>query len=167
MNELFLASYRFHRKALPPAGALANARLDSRAGKRRYETPTGFAGGSPFKVGSDLMVWVERPDTHLRRVGFSDQITKGVQHRGWYASDSEDPHEVFRGVVFRLPSRGGVHRYMYGYADPWNDGPAALSLTPADDLDDAARWADDLARFAAEAEREGGSEDGGDHDESD
>lgn len=43
---------------------------------------------------------------------------------------------------------------MYGVADPFNDGPAILSHDIADNKEDAARWADQLAEWYAENERD-------------
>jgi hypothetical protein len=96
--------------------------------------------------------WFEHADRDFRRVGFADEINRYIRHCGWFADDCQD--SVLRGVVYRLPTRQGKPAFLYGYADPWNDGAALLALKTADNESDAARWADRIAELEAEKERD-------------
>lgn len=134
--------------------ALALARQDIANSKNRYPSSRigGMRGGEPFKRGSDTMAWFENPGDYLRLTGLSHEILE-LKYTGWYTEDDGDNGELMRGVVYQLPSRKGKKLFMYGYADPNNDGAACLSLSLADDKEDAARWADSIAEHAAERER--------------
>lgn len=155
MDKLLWDTYRFRRRKANATDAIRMARADIEAGKgKKYgysELIGGMRGGASSKSGSDMLFWCERPGDYMRLVGFADEIAK-LGHRGWYTHDDGDPDEILRGVVYQLPSRKGKLQFMYGYADPNNDGAARLSETIADDKDDAARWADSVAEYAAEEE---------------
>jgi hypothetical protein len=98
--------------------------------------------------------WVESPaDIGLRFVGFADKLApRSVRHTGWY-TDDDGVGGTFRGVVYRLPRKRG---FIAGYADPHNDGPAFVELSPIDhdDVIGAAHAADRIAEMEAEKERE-------------
>jgi hypothetical protein len=99
--------------------------------------------------GSENCRWVENVAEGLRLAGFCDDLTHYIQHKGWYAD--EDGSEVYRGVVYRLPHG----KYVYGYADPNNDGCALLCFDDIRTCEiDAAHGANRFAELAAESERE-------------
>jgi len=121
--------------------------------------------GAPFMVGSTAMRYVEKPESAgFRLVGNADDIApRAVQHRGWFLYDEGDPDETARGVVYRLPSKGGRARYVAGYQLSYEDDAAALNLNYVftgdqfggeDDARDAAMHADGLAQTIAEQERD-------------
>lgn len=98
--------------------------------------------------------WCE--DIHncgLRVKGAAHDIIN-LRHTGWYSDDMQD--ETMHGVVLQMPaSKEGFCRYLAGRSDPDNDGAALIDFsTWYDDLDDAARAADDMAEHDAEQERE-------------
>lgn len=101
--------------------------------------------------GENHVRWIEHAGRGLRWVGFADQIIN-IRHTGWFADDNQD--EIFRGVVYQLPTRHGEQRFAYGYADPNNKNCALLSFDPCDCKEDAARWADQFAEHCAEDSRE-------------
>jgi len=105
--------------------------------------------------------WVENALLGLRRVGFADEIMKGegyvrtIAHRGWFIHDDEGASgEVYRGVVYQLPSRHYKPQYVYGYDDPNNDGAALLCFDPVEEKREAAKLADRFAEIFAEHERD-------------
>lgn len=114
--------------------------------------------GAPFKIGSRLVRWCEAPDCYMRPMGFADEVHRAEggsirdMGKGWF-TDSEDQSEVARGVVYRLPHGRG---FVAGVADPCNVGPAMLAVceAPEDDAMTAARYADQLAEWYAESERD-------------
>lgn len=100
--------------------------------------------------------FVENASLGLRLVGFADEIARAkgsrrIDHKGWYADD--DRHEVYRGVVYRVPSRDGA-RYVFGYADPNNDDCALLCFDLETDKMKAAYAADGFAEIFAGESRE-------------
>lgn len=77
-----------------------------------------------------------------------DEIARTIKHTGWYYNDFD---ETIRGLVFRLPhNRGFLAAYSMG------DGMASAVDTSYiyDDEIDAALAADDMAKYAAERQRE-------------
>lgn len=119
---------------------------------KKQKTPS-IIYGPRFDSGSRAfrhVRWVENVSRGLRLVGFADEITRSINHRGWFIDD-EFQDEVMRGVVYRLP-RGG---FAYGYADPHNDDCALLCFDcDAESAEQAARYADQFAKRYAEQERE-------------
>jgi hypothetical protein len=97
--------------------------------------------------------WVENVSCGLRRVGFADEILPRLRHKGWYIDDDGDG-EVYRGVVYQLPSRKGECLYVYGYADPCNDDCALLDFDTVTDKEEAAHNADRIAERFAEEQRD-------------
>lgn len=103
--------------------------------------------------------WVENVSCGLRLVGFADEIAadegrrRAIDHKGWFLTDDNWSGEVMRGVVYQLPARDGA-RYVYGYADPYNDDCALLCFDAEADKLDAARYADQFAERFAEQERD-------------
>lgn len=95
----------------------------------------------------------------LREVGFADDILS-LRHNGWYADAYQD--ETYRGQVWQLPARNGRPQFVYGYADPCNEGAALICFDVelgddsegADAKREAARGADGLAESFAKSERE-------------
>jgi hypothetical protein len=163
LNPNIKTAFAYHRSytgRTTAQRALELARMDLNANRVRYSgTPSAMRGGTDFKLGSDSVFWCEQPDAYLRRVGFADEIARELKWtrrldipRGWYTED-QGQGEIARGVVFQLPARNGETRFMYGVADPCNDGPAILSHDIATDKGDAAQWADQLAERYAENER--------------
>ena len=76
-----------------------------------------------------------------------DDIDSSIRHTGWWFDD--DCNDKIRGIVILLPHG----RYMAG----WSMGEGmASTLEPGvfEDIEDAARMADEHARCAAEHERE-------------
>jgi hypothetical protein len=103
-------------------------------------------------LGGRHLRWIDNPQDGLRRVGYADEVTR-IDHRGWFTNEFQD--EVYRGIVYRLPTRSnGEHLFAYGYDDP-NTGGAFLCFDlDAIDEQQAARYADRLAELYAEQERE-------------
>ena len=94
--------------------------------------------------------WIENPEqAGLIFVGYADEIVR-LRHNEWFCDDFCD--ETMRGVVYRFTGRR--HGFIAGHNDPYNDGPAYVWLKPFESDKDAARYADDMARVDAEAERE-------------
>lgn len=135
----------------------------------------GGSDGKPFPAyGETACRWIENPESKgLRLVGFAHEVgstyeRQAVNHNGWYMDNHQ--HETVKGIVYRLPARGGKCRFVAGHSDPHNgddhgNGPALVSLevyesdatgahyeTP-DAAFDAARAADGIAERMAETER--------------
>lgn len=129
----------------------------------------------PFKAYGRNMRWFEATETAgLRLVGLAHEVSpagyaysrNAVEHTGWYLSDDNWTGKTVAGVVYQLPGKNGRARYLAGYADPWNDGAACLSIEVIegdardsswdsdDGLRDAAREADSIAERMAEKERD-------------
>jgi hypothetical protein len=157
-NDAIKSAYRYHRQTRPTLSArraLEYARDDDRSNVKRYPSSTYYASAvnPPFRSGSTTLRWIDRLGSiGLRLVGFADEISRSIDHTGWYTSEFCD--ETLRGIVFQWPSRHGVERYVYGYADPNIEGAATLCFDITDDKNDAARWADSIAEHTAEEERE-------------
>jgi len=86
----------------------------------------------PFRNGGngEWLRWIENPESKgLRFVGYADEIDSGIRHTGWFL-DSEFRDETARGVVYQLPAKDGRARFLAGYTDSFNDGPAALTVVP-------------------------------------
>lgn len=102
--------------------------------------------------------WIENASCGLRLVGFADEVARDcgrhIDHKGWFTTDDNYRDEVFRGVVYQLPSRDGETQYVSGYADPNNDDCALLCFDPVTDKTDAAHQADRFAELMAETERD-------------
>ena len=105
--------------------------------------------------------WVENVDrAGLRFVGYVKWLRdchggnyfNSSPALGWYIDSFQE--DCLYPVVYRLPSRDGAQRFVYGYADPFNDGAAFLSFDYCDDEKDAQAWACSLAKAAAEDARE-------------
>lgn len=123
--------------------------------------------GAAFAIGNrgprgPFGQWCEKPP--FRYVGLAHELTR-LDHTGWYL----DPHgdgDLAQGAVYQLAPLNGRARYVPAIADPYNDGPAILALgeveVAADSSEgaaeeakrDAARRADQLAEYYAEAERD-------------
>lgn len=105
--------------------------------------------------GYENVRWVENVSCGLRLVGFADKIAH-LNHEGWWTRDDGDNNdEVYRGVVYQLPARNRTELYVFGYADPNNDGCALLCFGDiTDDKEQAARNADRFAEIVAEHERD-------------
>lgn len=137
---------------------------------RRAVTRARGNNGRPLEAyGFEHCRWIEDPErVGLRLVGYADELHGGIEHRGWYTDD--DGHdETARGIVYQLPGRNGRARYVAGYADPYNDGPALLAFgadivegerleSSWDDDHDArhqiASYADSMAERMAEEARD-------------
>lgn len=182
MKTDLLTAYRYWRGGgMRAAFALEKARVDTTNGTPRYPSH-GKGRNAYFRAyGSTRMLWIERPASFgLRFVGHADEISKSVDHKGWYLDDDGTGATV-RGVVYQIPGKGRAPRFLSGYADPHNDGPVCLDFgtiwegeaptlyTPSwggsywtytdnpadhDGARDAAREADRLAERYAEDERD-------------
>jgi len=158
MSESLLSAYRFHRNAGRSARvALGAARHDVVSGTKRY--PQSFGWNPPFTArGAKAMRWLEKPaECGLRFVGYASDLA-GLRHDGWYVDNGQS--SIVRGVVFQLPARYGKPLFVAGYDDADNGeanagGPVALDFgDTTDDQNTAARWADQIAEWHAESERE-------------
>ena len=153
------SAYLFHRRnrgarALR-AYELAKADIDAKA--RRYPR------GNRYSVCNREIAqerahgwrhcrWIEDcAAIGLREVGFADEILS-LRHNGWFADAFQD--EIYRGQVWQIPARHGRPQFVYGYADPCNEGAALICFDVEEDKSEAARGADSLAESFAEAERE-------------
>lgn len=123
------AAYRYWRTlGYPARQAIAKARRDVAEGTARYPSSAVKAGygtsGKPFAAfGERHMRWIENPSAAgLRFVGYADDLA-GLRHTGWY-TDDDGCGETVRGVVYRMVARNDRARYVAGYEDPYNGGPA-------------------------------------------
>jgi hypothetical protein len=128
-----------------------------------YNPRAGFGAAKDWKPRTGKHVrWIESTErAGLRLVGFADEIARAegyprsIDHTGWFTDPYGDSDGSMRGIVFRLPARDGASVYVYGYADPHNDGAALLCFdNDADSPMEAARYADSFAERHAEEERE-------------
>lgn len=147
--------------------ALRRAREDVTAGKRRYPAPI----RAKYRASdADGLRYIGRVSPEFRRGPFG-----GRDSEGWitdpYGHVSRDGSGLCYGVVYQLAGRKGESRYVAGYQMGDCDGGATLDLATiytaprgtsywdgsAQDNPgsrDAARAADEMARIAAEHERE-------------
>lgn len=133
--------------------------------------------GAPFRHGTDSLRWIENTEAAgLRFVAWADDVKAArVEHTGWHCTEENWSGETLRGGVWQLPGKGGAARLLYGYTEfegrgEMNPGSAALcvsdvvsvpmaddwrgDLMGADEMADAARYADGLAESAAEDRRD-------------
>ena len=118
---------------------------------------TGTAISYGPRIESDPSIhrrWVENVSDGLRFVGFADDLNTSIQHSGWFTDDHCD--NTYRGVVYRLPTRkGGNPIFVYGYTNSFMDDFALLEFSAECDCSiDAARWADNIAEYYADLERD-------------
>lgn len=169
--------YAKHRRNGRPAlGAISLARADIAAGKpepwesRIWKKP---ASNQSFNWHGETMLWIENPAAvGLRFCGLAHDLTR-LDHTGWFMSEDGWTGETCCGVVYQLPARNGLTRFLAGYADPYQSakdgsGPACLSLEAIesethaaesdcgteDAMRQAARNADWCAEKRAEESRE-------------
>lgn len=136
----------------PLAGRLAAAKKDRLCGPYYFNAPCPNSSSVVFYLGDmgegspvDLpWSWCDEIPSEWR-----DYSRRAVTHSGWYSDDLSS--ETIRGVVFKLPKGRG---FLAG----WSMGvgmSSELSKTEVfDSADCAAHAADDLARVAAEVEKE-------------
>lgn len=100
--------------------------------------------------------WCEDVPAYFRVVGYADDASEWIRHRGWYAdNDCGLARGTCRGLVLQLPARDRAPRYLAAYAHTDNESAALVDMSTAhDDREDAARAADGLAEHHAERERE-------------
>jgi hypothetical protein len=145
-----LGAYRPARLALDMAradienqkpGAVSATVCDGR-GRPCYKLSNGLGDpltgvGAPFDLnraqGYRLVTrparWIENPESlGLRFVCYADEHGRGVNHQGWFLHDDGISGEVARGVVYALPAKRGRARFVYGVADPYNEGPAMIAV---------------------------------------
>lgn len=104
-----------------------------------YHAPRPGSNGKGFYLDSDGMPGL--------RWQWADEVVR-LRHKGWYCDAFQD--SVIRGVIFRLP---GARGFLAG----WSMGEqmsSAVAYDIHDTAEDAARAADELARIAAEEQRE-------------
>lgn len=167
MSDL-ITCYRYHQKtqrwdvpvSVQDWGGRARfslmlARADVAAGTDRYiPYSPGRYEGQFSAFGESHMRWLENPaGAGLRFVGFADELSPYIAHNGWY-TDREMQHGAVRGIVYRMPTRHGCPKFVYGFADPENEGAVCLCFDAADDEQYAAKCADDIAERMAEQESE-------------
>lgn len=153
------------------ARALHEARNDVAQGKTRYPIPhVHFETLGGYREEADGLRYVGRVSPEFRRGPFG-----GREPEGWLTLPGGETYKdgtgLCFGVVYRLPGRKGESRYVAGYQFGGQDGGPTLDLSrvfadergasywdgsPPDTRAShaAARHADDLAKAAAEAERE-------------
>lgn len=181
--EKLVWAYRYWRAVkvnktgMPGFGAkeaFALAATDARIhNKVRYASSaeTGAYGPAFTMRGAKAMRWIEKPSAcGLRFVGYAGKLAR-LNHDGWYIDN--DQSETVQGVVFQLPGRKGKALFVSGYDNPWNgkadsNGPVCLDFDDVEIGDneesdnpanmaaaiDAAGYADQLAEWMAEDERE-------------
>lgn len=106
-----------------------------------------------FEAHGYTVKWYEQTPEGYTILGFADEITRAVKHKGWYTSDENINGELYRGIVYA--SLDG-ERYLFGYADPNNPGASLLSVATFSDEVQAALKADAIAQRFAESERDYG-----------
>lgn len=134
-------------------------RLKERAEKRARYVLWGY--GSPFSksIFTPKGNWVAegRERTYvtdectLRHVGAVQNITRSIDHNGWYTDHYQDALLV--GHVYQLPAKKHKARYLAAYLES-ESGNVILSPTIFDSSRDAAFCADSMAQYAAEQSRE-------------
>jgi hypothetical protein len=165
--------------ALPATRALELARADVAAGVRRYPDPVKPYAAVCWQPGKPGVAHVQNVQgAGLRFVGRVTPESYGGRDRwdksgetGWYTDPFSEGWNLCFGVVYQLPSRNGKARFVAGY--DMADDEAGLTLDfgtiyesdtdsdyyssnrfNGDGTKDAAYAADELARRAAESERE-------------
>jgi hypothetical protein len=160
------------------------ARADIAAGKSRYPAPIrGHAMRAGFDADKPGSVYVEKPESFGLRLVGRVAAEPGGRH-GYFSNDGgwyDNPHgESFKdgggliyGLVYQLRGCGGQARFVAAYQDGANQSCALIDFSKvyASDREDsywvrhgdkddiaplraAARAADDMAKSAAETERE-------------
>ena len=123
-------------------------RIDGLRAKRETRKFTGGYYHSPKPNAPDGTVfYLDDAGQPFTRWRWCDDIDSSIRHIGWWTDD--DSIDNIRGIVILLPHG----RYMAG----WSMGEhMASAIEPGifDDIDEAARMADEHARCAAEHERE-------------
>jgi len=99
--------------------------------------------------------FVENASLGLRVVGAShDIIRTRDRHTGWYLDPMGDG-ETVHGAVLQLPSRDGAPVYVPAFADPYIADCYCVNFHSAtEDKADCASWADSMAEYYAECERD-------------
>ena len=95
--------------------------------------------------------YIDNIPTGLRQLGYSDEIANSIKHTGWYTDEYQD--STMRGFILQLPSKNGQKKYMSGVKHSDWDGITLSSETFTHRIQ-AAFFADDMARYSAETERE-------------
>ena len=123
-------------------------RIDGLRAKRETRKFTGGYYHSPKPNAPDGTVfYLDDAGQPFTRWRWCDDIDSSIRHTGWWTDD--DSIDNIRGIVILLPHG----RYMAG----WSMGEhMASAIEPGifDDIDEAARMADEHARVAADNERE-------------
>lgn len=97
----------------------------------------------------DGLRWIENVSAGLRFHKFADEISRHINHTGWFIDNNQD--EKLRGAVYLLPHG----KYLAGYADAYNNDCARIDFTTIhnDELS-AALAADGIAENTARDERD-------------
>lgn len=160
-----LAAWREYRAKYPssnPETLPPNwfGRISEDSPNREPYKPDGRTPRTPtYNYGEGLGGRTTRP---FRFVGFADEV-EGVRidHTGWHGD--ADGYNLFRGVVFQIPARGGNPQYLAGCEwgkstrKGFDSGGGWIEIGRGDIYEsakDAAYAADDIARYAAEEARE-------------
>jgi len=166
MDNKLQSAFFYHRsKGRPASSAIHFARGDIATGREWFVSrpsgkPLNYGWGNAR--GDDGGIWIERLDAAgLRLVDYADKLAR-LNHTGWYTSDDSVRDETLRGVVVRMPARGGASHYLPGYEDPNNPGSYRIDVSAVfletsyegEAARDCARAADHFAQRNAEEERE-------------
>lgn len=96
--------------------------------------------------------WIENVSDGLREVGKASDIVR-LNHTAWFTDNYQD--ETIYGIVYQLPARNGKPQYVPAVNDACNENCALVDFSSVtDEKEDAARWADSMAEYQAEASRE-------------
>lgn len=188
-TRLAFQSCRFDSRGrmIPAAEALHKAREATAAGKRFYGRYSPSVSYQPQKPGRyrETLAYIDRPESFgFRFVGetlpdprrgelFNNRRDKSGYYTDPYGDWFRDGSGLCWGVVYQLPGRDGVSRFVAGYvfggcdsdnptldlgtiyeSDDARGDSWGHSATERDAARDAARAADSMAADAAESERE-------------
>ena len=164
-------AHKFPR--MTAAKRLENARADLASGNRRYPGPVKPYAAVSWSADKPGIAYVQADAAGdvqgLRLIGFvepeSSRLIQDSKRIGWYADPYGDGYNNCVGAVYALPGRDGQTRLVAGYLFTDCDGGPTVDLGTvfegegdyshdSDIFRDAARAADHLAQYAAEAERD-------------
>lgn len=122
--------------------------------------PDPLWGGQPWTIkgSSTELRFVEDLSGYFRNVQKAHDIIK-LDHTGWFTDNFNE--QTCHGIVVQLPARNGEPVYLYGVNDPNNKNTGMIAWQKCEwtnDKETAARWADDMAKYYAEANRESEAE---------
>ncbi len=130
-----------------------SARLANRKADKAYRNDAYGQYTQQPQLGWSGVYYVEAGA--LRKVGYCDELARGIRHTGWF-TDDDFQEDTMRGIVYALPAKNGQRRLVAGYHFNLGDDTGATLYFDMiyDDEIEAAHMADEHARVAAERERE-------------